>query len=283
MNNGSLPSVDSTAGQFRQLWPRITDDSNLTLHGFRRYKTTHLLNLRFLEEEIAKLDHSIYQAGLSLGHEPSARDRLGLKNSKTDSNVPDVRETITREMVLQLRSLIQQYDDALLAFGQIMAMETVSLLDDEKTSSMRTDLTLHEMYKTRLIRADLGTRSRTDPFQRWIHQQLRDFRYWRASKKQNSPGSFMSLPKDHWSQQNTVLVANIAGRFITAIVAGVSLVVPLAILSASSSKVTQLAVVSACIVIFSLLVAAMLKVSNYEMMVVTAAYAAILSVFVSNN
>ena len=98
-----------TAAQFRQFWPRITDDSNLTLHGFRRYKTTHLLNLRFLEDEIAKLDHTIYQAGLSLGHEPSARDRLGLKRSKTDVDAPDVEDTMTRELVLELRALVQQY------------------------------------------------------------------------------------------------------------------------------------------------------------------------------
>ncbi|KAK8859455.1 hypothetical protein PGQ11_010189 [Apiospora arundinis] len=274
---------NSTAAQFREFWPRVTDDSNLTLHGFRRYKTTHLLNLRFFEDEIAKLDHAIYQAGLSLGLKPSARDRLGLKRSKIDVDVPDVEDTMTRELVLKLRALVQQYDEALFAFGQIMAMETVSLLDDERSSSLRTDLTLHEMYNTRLIRLDLGTRSRTDPFQRWLHKQLRAFRYWRMSNRQSNAASFISPPGNHWSHQNTVLIASIAGRFVTSIVIAVFLVVPLAVLSALSSRGTQLAVVSIFIVVFSIVVAAMLKVSNYEMMVVAAAYAAILSVFVSNN
>ncbi|KAH8589485.1 hypothetical protein B0O99DRAFT_482497, partial [Bisporella sp. PMI_857] len=96
------------AAQFRQAWPRITDDSNLPLYGFRRCKTIYLINLCFHKDEIAKLDHFIYQVGLCLEHESSARDRLGLKPSKTDSNVPYVEETITRGLVLQPRYLIQQ-------------------------------------------------------------------------------------------------------------------------------------------------------------------------------
>jgi hypothetical protein len=60
--NMELPSEppNPVAELFCKLWPRITSDDNLTLHGFRRFKTTHLLNLRFLEEEIAELDHVVY-------------------------------------------------------------------------------------------------------------------------------------------------------------------------------------------------------------------------------
>lgn len=97
------------AKQFSTLWPCITADSNFTLHGFRRFKTTHLLNLRFLENEIAELDHIIYQAGLSLESPPSGIDRLGLKHSKRDTNAPVINETITKEFVLKLRGLIQEY------------------------------------------------------------------------------------------------------------------------------------------------------------------------------
>jgi hypothetical protein len=49
-----------------------TADNNLTLHGFRRSKTTHLLNLRYLEDEVAQIDHTLYQAGLSLNLSPSS-------------------------------------------------------------------------------------------------------------------------------------------------------------------------------------------------------------------
>jgi hypothetical protein len=51
-----------------------TADNNLTLHGFRRFKTTHLLNLRYLEDEVAQMDHTLYQAGLSLNLSPSSAD-----------------------------------------------------------------------------------------------------------------------------------------------------------------------------------------------------------------
>lgn len=100
---------ESLRQQFSVHWQTSTADNNLTLHGFRRFKTTHLLNLRFLEAEIAELDHVIYQAGLSLDIEPSAADRLGLKHSKKDKDTPDVDEVITRDLVLKLRGLLQQY------------------------------------------------------------------------------------------------------------------------------------------------------------------------------
>lgn len=109
MKSTPAESGNPVGAQFRRLWPCITADSNFTLHGFRRFKTTHLLNLRFLENEIAELDHIIYQAGLSLEGPLSPLDRLGLKYSKKDANVPAIHETITKEFVLKLRGLIQQY------------------------------------------------------------------------------------------------------------------------------------------------------------------------------
>jgi hypothetical protein len=42
--------------EFAKYWRTATDDHNETLHGFRRFKTTQLLNLRFLEDEIEELD-----------------------------------------------------------------------------------------------------------------------------------------------------------------------------------------------------------------------------------
>jgi hypothetical protein len=94
---------------FPQLWRKSTTDNNLSLHGFRRFKTTHLLNLRFLEEEIAEIDHKIYQAGLNLGLEPTPADRLGLKTSKRDANVPKIEETIHSSLILRLRSMLRDY------------------------------------------------------------------------------------------------------------------------------------------------------------------------------
>lgn len=96
-------------GKFAGYWQKCTDDNNLTLHGFRRFKTTHLLNLRFLEDEIAELDHALYQAGLSLDMGTSPNDRLGLRHSKKDSDVSSIKDTITKGFILKLRGLIKQY------------------------------------------------------------------------------------------------------------------------------------------------------------------------------
>jgi hypothetical protein len=94
---------------FRKCWKVSTADSNLTLHGFRRFKTIHLLNLRFLENEIAEMDHTLYQAGLSLGLNSSSVDRLGLRHSKIDANIPSIEESITPEFILKLRDLLKKY------------------------------------------------------------------------------------------------------------------------------------------------------------------------------
>lgn len=94
---------------FRKCWIASTADNNLTLHGFRRFKTTQLLNLRLLENEIADMDHIIYQAGLSLSLSPSPADRLGLQHSKRDADVPKVNDVITQEFISKLRDLIKEY------------------------------------------------------------------------------------------------------------------------------------------------------------------------------
>jgi hypothetical protein len=105
----ALGDAKQLVDEFRMHWQSATADSNLTLHGFRRFKTTHLLNLRFLESEIADLDHRIYQAGLSLNLSLSLNDRLGLKHSKRDENVPKIHESINKDLVVRLRDLLQKY------------------------------------------------------------------------------------------------------------------------------------------------------------------------------
>lgn len=95
--------------RFRSLWSNITDDNALTLYGFRRYRTTHLLNLRLLETEIDKIDHDIYQAGLSLDLPSTSADKLGLKQSKRDENSPSPEEVLKPELVSRLRRLLKEY------------------------------------------------------------------------------------------------------------------------------------------------------------------------------
>ncbi|KAH7412154.1 hypothetical protein DE146DRAFT_271549 [Phaeosphaeria sp. MPI-PUGE-AT-0046c] len=275
----------SPVDAFRNCWVASTADNNLTLHGFRRFKTTQLLNLRFLENEIADMDHTIYQAGLSLDLSPSPGDRLGLQHSKRDADVPKINDIITQEFISKLRHLIKEYNEALAAFNNIMTMETFSLLDDEQHASLRSDLSLSEIHKTRLLRVDLGTRSRTDPFQRWLHKYLRAFKYWRLKRKaRNNSEGLRSVAgrQQRWSYQNTIMIAEVVGRVTTAAVTAVFIIAPLAIITHVSSRNIQLAVASVCIIVLSFLVSLFLKVSSFEMMAVAAGYAAVLSVFVSN-
>ena len=165
-----------------------------------------------------------------------------------------------------------------------MSMETFSLLDDEKHSSMRTDLDIIEVFKTRLLRVDLGRRSQTDPFQRWFHKHLRAFRYWRLSRrsKNDTEAASPNVCGHRWSYQNTIFIAEVLGRVTTAAVTGVFLITPLAVLSHELAKGAQVAVVSVCIVSLLILTSLGLKVSSFEIMAISAAYAAVLSVFVSN-
>lgn len=105
----STPNIGRHAKVFGRNWQAASADSDLTLYGFRRFKTSHLLNLRFLEHEIAELDHTIYQAGLTLGIAHAPGNKLGLNYCKRDSKISVIGETITEELVLRLRDLLKQY------------------------------------------------------------------------------------------------------------------------------------------------------------------------------
>ena len=170
-----------------------------------------------------------------------------------------------------------------------MAMETFSMLDDQRQSTLRTDLSLYEIYKTRLVRVDLGPRTFQDPFNRGLHKYLRWFRYWRLSGKSTADNERDPVPTYHdrstrkWSYQNTVVLADTMWRVLVAVAANVFIVVPLAILSSQSRKGTQLITISVWIVIFSFLVSIFFKASNQATVAVIAAYAAVLSVFISNG
>lgn len=97
------------ASTFRRFWCATTDDSRLTLFGFRRFRTAHLLNLRFLEDEIHKIDHDIFQAGLQLDVPCTAADRLGLKHGRRDERAVGGEELIKPELISRLRDLLKQY------------------------------------------------------------------------------------------------------------------------------------------------------------------------------
>lgn len=96
--------------KFQKAWQAASAHSDVALYGFRRFKTSHLINLRFLEDEIAELDHVIYQTGLALGLNNCPANRLGLKYCRRDAPVPGkVRDTIPTEAISRLRHLLRDY------------------------------------------------------------------------------------------------------------------------------------------------------------------------------
>lgn len=101
--------ADLSHRRFASLWKRSTGDSNLSLYGFRRFKTSQLLNLRSLEDEVAQLDHLVYQAGLGLRLSPSPLDRLGLSHAKRDTETLGTSRGVTPDLILKLRELLRQY------------------------------------------------------------------------------------------------------------------------------------------------------------------------------
>ena len=101
---------DDMQDMFSKVWPAVTDPNPLILFGFRRFRTSHLLVLRALEQDILKIDHEVFQAGLRLGEPTQKGGRLALDHAERDTvlegnDVP----VMDREKLDKLRGLLQQY------------------------------------------------------------------------------------------------------------------------------------------------------------------------------
>lgn len=164
-----------------------------------------------------------------------------------------------------------------------MSMQTFSLIDDERQSSKRTDLHPYEVYLTRLVRVDLGPRTTQDSFYRGIHKSLRALRYWITSSKKSTDEEKGSAMNKNMSYQNTILIADMLSRFLVALAAAAFMVLPLIMVSYQNMQRTRLITISICIIVFALLISTTLKTSGVATVGATAAYAAVLSVFVSNS
>lgn len=167
-------------------------------------------------------------------------------------------------------------------------METSSLIDDEGQSRQRNDLHPYEMYKTRLVRADLGTRATHDPFRRGIQKAMQRFQYWRTcgraeTNEERGTNSRPFRNARNASYQNTALVAEILSRIFTSLMAGAFMVLPLIMVSYQKRQRDHLITISVWIIAFSLSVSATLRSSNLATVGAVAAYAAVLSVFISND
>lgn len=308
--NQELPGSEAVH-VIRKLWPIITSDSSLTLFGFQRFRTAHLLNLRLLESEIRTLNHKLYQAGLNLNEHAIGEERLGVKYEERGVETESPTKVITEDLVLKLRDLLKQYgmakpmttliyrlssipiDEALVSFNQLMLMETYSSADNPAQPCLRSDIDFYERYKTRLLRADLprcnGSR---DVLQHYFRKGLRMLWFFMCSGGINNNAQSSVLPNskvdiestsDRRSSQNTAQLADFLSRIVVAVLAGMFLVTPLNLLSRQTDNGTQLALVSIFIVIFAFLLSLVSKASHQETMAASAAYAAVLVVFIANS
>ena len=180
-------------------------------------------------------------------------------------------------------------DEGLISFNQIMMMETYALADNSWQAILRSnDRNPYEMYKTRMIRVDsFGRRHSGDLLRRSLRKYLRAFWFFIRFQGQHAHQKSLSAAELEAnfkrSYQNTSQLADFLTRFLIALIAGVFLVIPLAVLAHQSTTTAHLVTISVSIVLFSFIVSLLTRATNEETMVASAAYAAVLSVFFSNN
>lgn len=181
-------------------------------------------------------------------------------------------------------------DEALIAVNQIMMMETYALADSGWMGHFHHDLSSYESYKARLVRIDLlARRGSKDPIEHCLRKYLRMFWFSVRSRGirsdapdvEHKPTNTESRMRNAY--QNTTRIAEFLARFIFAMLAGTALILPLVILTRQEGMEAQLTTIVVFIVLFSLLVALLSKASNQEVMAASAAYAAVLVVFISSS
>ena len=189
-------------------------------------------------------------------------------------------------------------------------METFALADHQELAE-QSNLTREETFRTRLIQVDRPVRnSIRDPIQHWLRKAFRSIWYYTLTSKPTVSNTSQSLstastiaPEDNnledgrpgigtlavgrrtWrSHQNTARLADAVSRFLFGLLTGVCLITPMVVLlGQEKNRPSQLTTVSISIVVFSLLVALASRASPQEMMGASAAYAAVLVVFVSTS
>jgi hypothetical protein len=168
-----------------------------------------------------------------------------------------------------------------------MRMETFSLADNLTHAVERPDLDPYEMYKTRLVKADVPLKRPRTPMLALIHTVLRAYWYhirrratFRAmttslGAQKRRPGSL--------TYQNTIKLAEFFASFITALTSGAFMIVPVCILSFQQGRTSHLITISVSIVLFSFAISLTMRTSGPETVAASAAYAAVLVVFLSTN
>ena len=187
-------------------------------------------------------------------------------------------------------------------------METFTLADHQELSD-QSNLSREEAFQTRLVQIDRPLRTGVrDPLQHSLRKAFRRIWYHMLSGPAISSSPRPSPPSESASQtesriergaaksaerpqrrrwrtrQKTAWFADITSRFLYGLLSCTLLIAPMAVLrSQQSSGSAPLITVSVSVALFSLLVALGSRASPQETMAASAAYAAVLVVFVATN
>lgn len=119
-----------------------------------------------------------------------------------------------------------------------------------------------------------------DPLRNFLKKVLPSTLTW--SQEELSRRPLKDLLGSRPPREITPFVDTLA-RFIVAITGGLSLVIPMLVMRLGESLPKSLTTVSVAVVLFSALTSLMFKASNVETLAATAAYAAVLVVFVGTS
>ncbi|KAJ5959426.1 uncharacterized protein N7479_006576 [Penicillium vulpinum] len=120
---------------------------------------------------------------------------------------------------------------------------------------------------------------RADPLRRALMRYMPSFLAFSSEEKMSRAREYS---EGKAPQEVSVFVDRLT-RFLVAITGGIFLVVPMIIMTLHQSTTKSLITVSVCIVLFALVMAFGVRVSNAETLISTATYAAVLMVFLGVN
>ncbi|KKY18771.1 hypothetical protein UCDDS831_g05794 [Diplodia seriata] len=173
-------------------------------------------------------------------------------------------------------------DDALLRFNQMMQMQTFALSDDAWHSDFRGDLNKWEQSKTRLVRTDLPAARIRSPLESGLNHLLRAAGQTWKNQRSSAPDRDAEAQQTGLAPRNVIRATKCITCFLVAVFSAAVLVVPLLLLS-DQSNAAELLKIGMFIVVLCFAVSFCSGSSALATMGVTAAYAAVLVVFISNN
>ncbi|KAF4624509.1 hypothetical protein G7Y89_g13664 [Cudoniella acicularis] len=261
-NAGPLPSLEVQQVLFRTCF----ESSNENKWGVRKFEGLALLNLCYYEYELENLEKKIREAG----------------GAVSSSNLAS------------LRSLMKEYDQAVKGFLQLSqtSRQAFTKAVSQHLSLFPSEMVSHELIPIYTDYANLKPKTPTGDQVRAVLQQILPLKavadsdevYFEHVSRTAAPGGAgaAGYRARSDSKQVSPFVDRLA-RVIVAITGGVFLLVPMIIMTFVQNAHLRLVVVSVAVVWFAVSVAVVSESSNQELIGATAAYTAVLVVYVGST